>query len=236
MSTKVNSALNDLKGIIPYQIIDKSAEDACSIITLCLLKDFIKSKTNIGALIGEVKAGCPMLVDSFSNITVSTLTNLNDPANQMAFTNLIMASIISIASLTAIVKTLDIKTDDSTIYDASFLILVSVLLITLIEKSDGFKDYIKDEGNCNILFSVLSLLEVSYISFLSSTHLIEEIKSILDKIGDKSFDSFDKCCGCTYNPFKDSKPNKVLTPNEVNEKVSLRTAAFSNAVHIANLK
>lgn len=245
LSVQVNNSINSLKTVIP-EIIDQSPDEACVTIIKCLLSNYIDNDTNVPALISAIETGCPTLVQCFSNISINTLENLSNSVNQQALINLIIAAIISVASLTNIIQGLQINTSDSTIYDASFLILVSLLMIILIEKSQGFNEFLKNQTNVDTLFNILDLLESSYDALLLSSSLIEEIGSLLKQLGDKSFVKFDKCCSCSFNPFSTSsnvqakkikKTTAAITRNlAIKEKIDMRVVAFSYSTEISNLK
>lgn len=231
VNTQVTSSLAALRQIIPSAIINSTPDQACYAVIKCLLGNYINNDTNIPELLTQLENSCPTLINSFSNISIDSLENLNNVQNLEALINLIMAAIISIVSIRNIVTSINIQTDDTTIYDISFLTLISFLLVALIEKSQGFKDFIANQDNCNTLFNFLGILESAYNSFLRSVHLLEELKSIFKQLETKSLNKYNKCCIC----FKKTS-TKALSVNDINQKIALRTIAFKNAVEIANLK
>lgn len=231
----------DLQQIIPSQVINCSSEQACINVLTFLLKSYLKQDTNITQLLSTIQTTCPTLVNSLSELNLSTLENLNKPANQQTFINLIIGAVMSGASLLSTIKTLQLNITSDTIYDASFRILVSLLLVTLIQKSPNFSTLIQNQTFSTQLFSLINLLQSSYMALMNSSHLLDEVKQFLAKVGLATFNEFDTCCKCACNPFKSSstqfaQASTTITPAQAQETIALRTTAFQHAVTISNLK
>jgi hypothetical protein len=218
MTGVLDAALKDLKIVLSDAIKHSDNNTAITIaIVKCLLKSYIDDKTDIANLITTIKNGCPALVNSISHINIDNLKNLNNPANITALTNLIFASLISVATLCSNVRYLKINIKDNTIYEASFLILVALIFVILIESCPEFKVWISVQDNIDMLFNVLDLLEDAYTAITSSTHILSEARRILKDIRKSLFDG--SKCSCLPS----IKRIEPLTKEDIEQKIALRT-------------
>lgn len=228
---RINESLNALKQLIPIALINKRQNEICNILAKCLLAPYINNNTNIPQLIEKLKNGCPLLIESMSKIDLSMIENLADQNNQQVFINLIMGTIMSISTVSDITKSFNLSMNTNDIYDASFLILVTLLLVSLVEKSNDFTDFISIPTNKDALFKLLEIMETSYKSLLASSHLVKELKTFFRKIGLRTTKLFQKI-RLKIKKYVIHSPPSVSTI-EANEKISLRVLSFSQAIELS---
>lgn len=218
MTNTLDTALKELKIVLSDAL--KHSDDNTTItiaIVKCLLKPYINEKTDIAGLITTIKNNCPALVTSISSINVDNLKNLNNPANITVLVNLLLASLMSTATLCSTVTSLKINIKDNTIYEASFLILIALIFVILIESCAEFKTWIGVQDNLDMLFTLLDLLENAYSTLMSSSHVLDEAKRILKQIRTSMFDQGK--CSCLPS----IKKIEPLTKDDIEQKVAMRT-------------
>lgn len=236
-TTLVTNALSSLQNVIPSQIEGKTASEASVAVVSCLLGPLIQSDTNIPQLVSSLQSNTYLesFVSDIKSINLTTLQNLTNPQNLFALVNLLVAIIMGLSALKMSVQNLNINLNKTTIYNASFLVLVSLLLVALIENTNFLID-IQNSTNVTILFDFLKFLESAYNSLVTSSYLLQEIGSFLNQIGYDVVERADTCCKCVWNPFKKSTTNVSLNQAEIVQKVGLRKSTFLYAVELANLK
>ena len=216
MSSLIRS-VDDLHNIIPSGIINSSVDDSISVVVKTLLSSFLNTDTNITQFIKDVKTNCPSLMDLISQINSDSIKNINDPSHKQAVINLIMSAIMSIMTIRDSISNLGpIKVDDNTFNDFGFLLLIALLIITVIEKD---KAYFNTKENCDMLFTFINFIQLSYMSLISTTHLLDDLKDF----GEKIFSS----CSC----FKSQ-----ISTKDAQEKIKLKGIAFKHVVDSANAK
>lgn len=259
-TTSLSQSLDNLKQVIPSQIIGCTPEVACERVVTCLLSDFISTNTNVADIISQIQSNCPALVSAISQVNASTLQNLTTTENKQALINLVIGAIMSGTTLYTTVQNLKLNVTANTVYNASFLMLVSLILIVLIEKTPGFINLIQDPTCSTVLFNFIDMLQLSYLSLMNSSHLLSDIQQFAIKVGNDALSCCDQCCKCTWNPCQTpsqsipvpptmttSSPSMVqamkmrkyvepITFKDAQEQISLRTLSFQTTVQLVNMR